>query len=182
MLEIDAVLTLLGFVGLWWFLFGGYRKSHAQRFRKEMIELRQKMSMWARQSGIPMDHPAYSLLRDTMTYTMSLNVPAIFITYMWNRDMRPETFGRRLEVESGSLNEEDRARLLDFRQKMHLTALEYFLLSPVIALTIFAPLLAWLIKYRQPTFLTFLEPAFDRLDDVALLKGEPERLLIASMM
>ena len=179
----DAVLTLLCLVALWWFLFGGYRKNHAERFHEDMVGLRRKMYVWAQQSSIVLDGPAYILLRDTMTYMVSLSVPVMVITFLWNRDTRPETFSRRLAMGYRSLDENARAQLLDCRQKMHLAVLQYLLLSPAIALTIIAPLLAWVIKYRHPTFLTFFEPAFDRLDDVALVKGmESDHLLIASMM
>src|SRR5262245_28079209 len=101
MLPIHAVLTLLGFVGLWWFLFGGYKKNHCERFREDLAEIRRNMYLWARQSDVSLDQPAYRLLSDTMTYMTSVSVPVIFITFIWNRDTRPETYTRRLEARFG---------------------------------------------------------------------------------
>ena len=183
MLPIHAVLTLSCSVALWWFLFGGYKKRLAERFCQDMTALRRSLYIWAHRSGISLDQPAYRLLSDTMTHITSLSLPVMFLTFIWNRDARPETFSRRLEAGFASLDVDARAQLLDFHQKMHLTAFAYLLLSPFIALTIIAPLLAWAIRYRHPGLLSFFAPAFDRLDDVALTKGmESDQLLMASMM
>jgi len=169
---LDAILTLLCFAGLWWFLFGGYNKSKAKRFEQEIVDLRRKMGTWVRHSNIPLSHPAYNLLRDVMIGMASIRLSVMFFSFIWNRDTRPETFSHRLEVAFGSLDETAKARLFYFRHKMHLIVFKFLLLSPMILITIVAPLLAWmLIKYPHASFLAFFESAFDRLDDHALAKA-----------
>ena len=169
---LSAVLTLLCFTGLWWFFFGGFRKRQAVRFQDEMIRLRRKMDAWAHYSNIPFDHPAFSLLRDVTIGLTSVGSPGMLFSFIWNRDTRPETFSRRLEVAFGGLDESAKAPLLHFRHTMHLIAFRYLLRSPAFAISGIAPLLAWtLTKYPHATFLASLEPAFDRLDDDAFAKA-----------
>jgi hypothetical protein len=169
---LSAVLTLLGFIGLRWFFFGGFRRRQAERFQDEMVRLRRKMDAWAHFYSIPFDDPAFSMLRDVTVGMTSISPRAMLFSFTWNRDTRPETFSHRLEVAFGSLDESARTSLLHFRHIMHLIAFRYLLRSPAIAITGIAPLLAWsLIKYPHVTFLAIFEPAFDRLDDHALAKA-----------
>jgi|GEM_PF-5342918 len=168
----NAIFTLLCMVGLWWVLFGRYGQYQAQRFDREMVEIRRRMYNWARHYKIPLNDPAYRILRNAIVGMTSLKRHEMLFALIWNRDTRTSTFRRRLEEASGLLDEHGRNRLLHFRERMNLAALKYLILSPAILITVIPPLLAWmLIRYRNATLVKLFEPAFDRLDDRALAKG-----------
>ncbi len=179
---IYAVLTVLCFVGVWWVLFGGYRKNHREGFQQDIFGLKRNMGRWARPSGIDWDHPAYRQLADTINGMIRVGLRVMIFSFVSNRDRRPETFERRLQVSFRSLDENDRVRLLEFREEMHLITLKYMMWSAPVLLTVIPPISAWwMFKYRRPTLLNFLEPGFDRLDDAALAKERELETFIAWM-
>jgi len=61
-----VLATILGLVGLWYFLSSRWPEYRLDSFRDDIFRLRDKMFMFAAEENISFQHPAYTILRERM--------------------------------------------------------------------------------------------------------------------
>ncbi|MBI5903019.1 MAG: hypothetical protein HZB84_06015 [Deltaproteobacteria bacterium] len=85
--NITAIISLgLAFVVLWVYYFWFYRQYRVDKTRQDLFFLRNELFDYAAEGNISFDHPAYSLLRNTMNsiirFTHRIDLVTLFCIYV----------------------------------------------------------------------------------------------------
>lgn len=175
-------------IGIAWILaFWLYRDYSVDKFRQEMFALRDHMFDAADQGDIPMDHPAYRMLRSAMNgyirfgHRLNLLTIMIFVLSLdedekqWAKD---HGFAASWEKATGDLAPRKRNQLETYRRRMDvLVAKQLVYGSPALTFSIVpAALLTALIRFHlriaRDLKRFWRRHGGDQIDRAALAMGE----------
>jgi hypothetical protein len=184
-IAVSIISSLVSLLFLWLLLFWFYRDYRVDALRQEMFALRDEMFDWAGKSGVPYDHTAYGMLRSAMNgfirFGHRLTIFQVFLMYVLGRkgdaeahvNARAGEFGERWNAEISNLDDDKKAQLLRYREKMHFIVINHLAWTPVAMVTIVLPLVAWtMLRYCFDSLTNWFRRPIDRMDAAAVAVGQ----------
>lgn len=182
--SITCIYTLISILILGYLLFWCYRSYSLARFRQDIFDLRDELFDRAYKGLVSFEHPAYSMLRSTMNgflrFGHMLSFWQIFIFMILVRKEKmnlPHSYEQEWEKATRDLDDELKTQLNQYRGALHFSILKHLIFSsPLLMLTIFAPLIAYFggkefCQAIVQRIKRFIKPPTNEIDSIAYALG-----------
>ena len=174
----DVVLvSLLGLFGLWvvvCYLWADYRSDS---YREDIFSVRDEMFVYAAEGNIPLDHPAYTLLRARMNGLLrhghELTLTRLFILLAVCKDMKIDAdhpfsvWERSVE----QLRSEVQSRMKEFNLRVNIFVLQHLVFRSFFRYLVIRPFM-YVIKIRVVMEKPHVTTSVEKLESAALEEEE----------